>query len=67
MELRQAVTLLPGETLGIYCHSALPDDLGIQYQSYRSENDVVAASQHLMMFPGLGHTSRVPFDDESGW
>ena len=31
------VTLLPGETRALYIHSALPDDLGLQYQTTRGQ------------------------------
>lgn len=67
MMFSRPITLLPGETLAVYCHSSLPDDLGIQYQSYRTERDIVALSPHLVVWPGLGHTASVPFDDEHGW
>jgi hypothetical protein len=51
------VTLLPRSRKAFYVHSGLPDDLGIQYQSYREE-DVVAENEHLLVLPGLGHTVR---------
>ena len=49
------VTVLPRKRQAFYIHSGLPDDLGIQYQSY-NEDDVVAESDHLVILPGLGHT-----------
>ena len=55
------LTMLPRSTCGIYIHSSLPDDLGIQYQSYR-EGDTVAQSEHLVILTGLGHTGSEPFD-----
>jgi hypothetical protein len=39
------VTLLPHQQRGLYCHSSLPDDLGIQYQSYQSKESIVAANE----------------------
>lgn len=51
---------------GIYVHSDLPDDLGIQYQTYRT-NAPFADNEHLLLHPGLGHTSCEPFDLENGW
>ena len=52
---RKPIVILPGSTCAIYIHSSLPDDLGLQYQSYR-RGDVVADDEHLTIFPGLGHT-----------
>jgi hypothetical protein len=60
------VKLLPHQRRALYCHSGLPDDLGIQYQSY-SKRDVVAADQFLTIWPGLGHTGSEPFDEVHGW
>jgi hypothetical protein len=58
--------LLPHQKRGLYCHSGLPDDLGIQYQSYSKEN-VVGEDEHIALLPGLGHTGSVPFDENHGW
>ena len=41
----EPVRIRPGQLRALYIHSALPDDLGIQYQSYRS-NDVIAQVGH---------------------
>lgn len=60
------VTLLPHEVLGFYCHSALPDDLGIQYQSFVKDG-VVAEDDVIRVTPGVGHTGSVPFDETNGW
>jgi hypothetical protein len=60
------VRLLPHTTRALYCHSGLPDDLGIQYQSYK-KTDVVAADDHIVIRPGLGHTGAEPFDETHGW
>jgi hypothetical protein len=51
---------------GIYVHSDLPDDLGIQYQTYRT-NAPFADNEHVLLHPGLGHTSCEPFDLDNGW
>jgi hypothetical protein len=51
---------------GIYVHSDLPDDLGIQYQTYRT-NQPFAGNEHMTLHPGLGHTSCEPFDLDDGW
>lgn len=64
--LARPIRLLPYQRRGLYCHSNLPDDLGIQYQSY-GRSDVVAADDHLIVYPGLGHTGSEPFDDVRGW
>ena len=58
--------LLPHERKAIYCHSGLPDDLGIQYQSY-SKHDIIAEDDKIILHPGLGHTGSHPFDDVDGW
>lgn len=50
----------------MYCHSGLPDDLGIQYQSY-SKTDIVAEDDYLRLLPGVGHTGSEPFDEVHGW
>eukprot|EP01031_Cornospumella_fuschlensis_P033452 gene33452-40470_t len=47
------VVILPHCRRAIYVHSSLPDDLGIQYQSYR-KRDIVALSEHILIHPGLG-------------
>ena len=51
------ITLLPHERKGLYCHSGLQDDLGIQYQSY-SRSDSIAEDERVVLHPGLGHTVR---------
>jgi hypothetical protein len=53
-------------TRALYCHSSLPDDLGIQYQSY-AQNAIVAQDDFVSILPGLGHTGNEPFDDHHGW
>lgn len=45
IKFNQPVTLLPHQQRGLYCHSSLPDDLGIQYQSYQSKESIVAANE----------------------
>jgi hypothetical protein len=60
------VQLLPNTIRGFYCHSSLPDDLGIQYQSY-ARNDIVAEDEAISIHPGLGHTGSNPFDETHGW
>jgi hypothetical protein len=47
-------------------HSNLPDDLGIQYNSF-GEHHVVAKDEHISVLPGLGHTGSSPFDERNGW
>lgn len=59
--------LLPHECKALYCHSGLPDDLGIQYQSYRRKNEVFAKDEHVSLLAGLGHTGSEPFETENGW
>ena len=47
--------MLPGQIVALYLHSGLPDDLGIQYQTY-NRNEIVAEDDHIALMPGLGHT-----------
>lgn len=47
--------LQPYKRRGLYVHSNLPDDLGIQYNSF-SKKQIVAQNEHLRIMPGLGHT-----------
>ena len=67
IRLNTPVRLLPHARIGFYIHSSLPDDLGIQYQSYRSSEESFALDKYLVLWPGLGHTGSQPFDDEHGW
>lgn len=61
-----SIKLLPHTCRALYCHSGLPDDLGIQYQSYK-KTDIVAQDAHIEIRPGLGHTGAEPFDEQHGW
>mmetsp|Transcript_1550 Transcript_1550/g.2162 ORF Transcript_1550/g.2162 Transcript_1550/m.2162 type:complete len:553 (-) Transcript_1550:1301-2959(-) len=60
------VVIQPYSRRALYCHSGLPDDLGIQYQSYRKD-DVIAEDDYIALLPGLGHTGSEPFDETHGW
>ena len=60
------VLLQPYSRRALYCHSGLPDDLGIQYQSFHKE-DVIAEDNYMVLWPGLGHTGSEPFDETHGW
>lgn len=64
--LDRPIHLLPHSCHGIYIHSDLPDDLGIQYQSY-GKDSIVAQDDHISIYPGMGHTSCEPFDEQHGW
>lgn len=67
--IQNQFTLLPHTIAGIYIHSSLPGDLGIQYQSYPLST-TVAENEFLRMTPGLGHACREacePFDDSVSW
>ena len=44
IELAEPVVIPPGETRGLYLHSSLPDDLGIQYRS--TGNDPLPRCTH---------------------
>lgn len=52
-----------------YCHSDLPDDLGILYQSCRKDS-ITVQDEHVQILPGLGHCGHRPFGNRStdgGW
>jgi len=66
VRLHTPVHILPHGTAALFVHSNLPDDLGIQYQSYY-ERDVFGQDARLELFPGLGFTGATPFDERSGW
>ncbi len=58
--------ILPHGRKAIYAHSSLPDDLGIQYQSYE-RSQIFAKDEHIALVAGLGHTGSDPFDADQGW
>ena len=64
--LRVPVVVSPHRKVALFVHSNLPDDLGIQYQSY-GRDSVVAQDDMLRMLPGLGFTGHVPFSRNHGW
>ena len=45
--------MLPHTRRGFYCHSGLPDDLGIQYQSYPTKDTVVAQVINFCIYPSI--------------
>lgn len=55
IRLRNPVTILPHSRRAFYIHSSLPDDLGIQYQSFL-EDDIIFQDERIAVYPGLGHT-----------
>ena len=65
--LDKKVTLLPGQTKALYVHSALPDDLGLQYQTTGQGVQVADEDEFIRLLPGVGHTSSIPFDRDYGW
>jgi hypothetical protein len=61
--------MMPHSRHAFYCHSGLPDDLGIQYQSCRKDT-VSASDDHVAIMPGLGHCGSTPFGNrntDGGW
>ena len=49
------VRIKPGQIRALYIHSALPDDLGIQYQSFRGA-DAITSDDIVTLLPGVGHS-----------
>ena len=66
IELNPPVVILPYQRRGFYCHSELPDDLGVQYNTY-SKDAVVCEDEHICVTAGLGHAGNRLFDDVNGW
>ena len=64
--LTPPIRVLPGRRVGLYVHSDAPNDGGLIYQSC-ARSDTLAASEHLHILPGLGHTSPTPFGTVDGW
>ena len=61
--------LRPHSRHAFYCHSGLPDDLGIQYQSCRRDQ-ITVQDDHVAILPGLGHCGSTPFGNrytDGGW
>ena len=63
---KSSFRLLPHSRHGFYIHSALPDDLGIQYQSCDPKS-IVCEDSCITVHPGLGHCGNEPFDKVHGW
>jgi hypothetical protein len=59
-------SMLPHSKHAFYCHSGLPEDLGIQYTSC-GRKEITAFDDHVAILPGLGHCGSKPFDNENGW
>ena len=66
VRFQEPVRVVPGATVGLYAHSDAVGDGGIIYQSCGRYREL-AASEHLRLLPGLGHTSPTPFDTSAGW
>ena len=64
--LQTPVRVLPGTAVGIYIHTNAENDGGLIYQSC-ARSDRLGSSEHLVLLPGLGHTSSTPFGTEDGW
>jgi hypothetical protein len=56
IRLQTPIRILPRQKRAIYIHSGLPEDLGIQYQSYPRSDSIVMENEHMVVFPGVGHT-----------
>ena len=65
LELSIPMVLHPGETYGIYVHSAEYGDDGVVYDNQRAE--VCHEDDFIMVYPGLAHLSPEPFSDDGPW
>lgn len=65
LELPEPIRIKPGATVGVYIHSALPDDSGIVYSN--SRGDITLQDQFITLLPGMAHLNPEPFNDNSPW
>eukprot|EP00667_Euglena_gracilis_P004950 EG_transcript_4983 len=63
--LTSPLRLCPGDTYGVYVHSALPGDRGLVYDNQRSK--VTHSDAYLQILPGLAHVSFKPFGRDGPW
>ena len=64
LQLDKSVTLYPGESCGVYVHSALQNDRGIVYDNRRGEQ---GSDDILNITTGIAHTSSTPFSPVGYW
>jgi len=67
INITEKVELAQDATMGLYIHSAMHTDTGLNYQSFRRMGEVVCEDANLQVLAGMGHTSPIPFDREAGW
>jgi hypothetical protein len=65
LRLDTPIRLRPGESCGLYVHSALPGDEGIVYDNQRSTYTYV--DRVLRVYPGYAHLSNRPFGKRGFW
>ena len=59
------IRLVPGQTCGLYVHSAEPSDEGLVYNNQRFQ--YTHDGTFLRIHPGIAHTSQVPFSANQAW
>ena len=64
LRLNQTIMLTPGESTGIYIHSALQNDKGIVYDNKRGSQ---GSDKTLYISSAIAHTSCVPFSEHGYW
>lgn len=65
LELSRPIRLGPGESCGLYVHSALPGDDAIVYDNQRSR--VTYEDKVFRVLPGMAHLSNRPFGRHGMW
>ena len=65
LRLSEPIRLRPGESCGVYVHSALRGDRGLVYDDQR--NDVTHADKVCRVRPGMAHLSCHPFGKRGMW
>ena len=65
LKLAESIRLKPGESCGLYVHSALPGDEGLVYDN--AKGSVTYQDRVLKVLPGVAHLSNRPFGTRGFW
>ena len=71
LDLERPITIKPGDTVGVYVHSALFGDKGLVYDNNggfaRRSRDVTIEDDNIAVYPGIAHIANVPFSPNGYW
>jgi len=65
LKLTESIRLHPGESCGMYVHSALPGDEGLVYDN--AKGPVTYQDKVFKVVPGVAHLSNKPFGSRGMW